>query len=276
MDLVDALNRLLGPLGEGLDLTRFLVVFGLGMARLLGAIVLNPFLGGPVVPARLKVGLAVIITAVIFPSISTGAENLQMQSVSIFALMLKEVMIGVTIGLISQFLFYAVQMAGTIIDTQRGMNQFTFFAPQLQGNVSLIGQFKFQAALALFLTVNGHLLFIRALSDSFTNVAVWNFPAFGSGVQAVSDQIIRLSATTLVVAIQLSAPVLIVLFLIDVAFGAISKMAPHIDAHHESQPVKGLVGLIVVFLTLGFVMSRLNELFAQLIQDVYSVIRLFA
>jgi flagellar biosynthetic protein FliR len=275
MDLIEALNRLLGQLGIGIDLTRFLVVFGLGMSRLLGAILLNPFLGGAVVPARLKVGLAAIITAVIFPSISTGAENLQMQSISVFALMLKEVMIGVTIGLVSQFLFYAVQMAGTIIDTQRGMNQATFFAPQLPGNVSLVGQFKFQAALALFLTVNGHLLFLRAVSDSFQSVAVWNFPAMSSGVQALSDQVIRLSATTLIVAIQLSAPVLIVLFLIDVAFGAISKIAPHIDAHGESQPLKALVGLIIVFLTIGFVMSQLNEHFAVLIQDVYSIIRLF-
>jgi flagellar biosynthetic protein FliR len=79
-----------------------------------------------------------------------------------------------------------------------------------------------------------------------------------------------------VIAIQLSAPVLIVLFLVDVAFGVLNKIAPQINVHYESQTVKSLVGLVIVILTIGFVMARLDREFARMIQDLYNVTRLFA
>src|SRR5262245_14652440 len=114
-----ALNRLLSTLGLATDITRFLVIFLLAMARLLGSIMLIPFLGGGSVPGRAKVGLAAILAGVLFPVISAGTGDVQPGSVTVFALFLKEIMIGTTIGLISQFIFYAVQIAGTVIDTQR-------------------------------------------------------------------------------------------------------------------------------------------------------------
>ena len=74
MDLINTLDRLLSNLGIATDITRFLAIFGLGMARLLGAILLIPFLGGAVVPGRAKVGLAVIITGVLFPVINVELQ----------------------------------------------------------------------------------------------------------------------------------------------------------------------------------------------------------
>jgi flagellar biosynthetic protein FliR len=276
VEIFSALDQLLKQLGLGTDLTAFLVLFGLSLSRIVGAIVLNPFLGGPAVPGRVKTGLAVIITAVLFPSISPGLTNAHIGTVAFVALLAKEMMIGVTIGLISQLIFFAVQMAGTLIDTQRGMNQASFFSPQLQGNVSYLSQLQFQTAVVLLLSINGHLLFLRALHNSFQQVPILSFPGFQGGIPAVTEQVIRLSAVTFVVAIQLSAPVLLVLFLIDVAFGAINKIAPQVNVHYESQTVKALIGLGVVFLTLGFVVGRLDRQFAQMIQDLYNVARLFA
>jgi flagellar biosynthetic protein FliR len=276
VEIFSALDQLLKQLGLGTDLTAFLVLFGLSLSRVVGAIVLNPFLGGPAVSGRIKTGLAVILTAVLYPSISPGVTNAQIGTITFVALLAKEMMIGIAIGLISQFVFYAVQMAGTLIDTGRGMNQATFFSPQLQGNVSFLAQLQFQVALVLFLSLNGHLLFLRALHNSFRQVPLLTFPGFQGGIPAVTEQIIRLSAATFVVAIQLSAPVLLVLFLIDVAFGAINKIAPQVNVHYESQTVKALVGLAVVFLTIGFFASRLEREFAQMIQDLYNVVRLFA
>jgi flagellar biosynthetic protein FliR len=276
VEILKALDQLLVQLGLGTDVTGFLIVFGLALSRVIGAILLNPFLGGGAIAGRIKIGLAIVITAVLFPSVSPGVTKVQVGNITFVGLVAKEVTIGITIGLISQLIFYTVQMAGTLIDTQRGMNQATFFSPQLQGNVSLIGQLQFQAALVLFLSLNGHLLFLRALHNSFQQVGILEFPRFQMGVPAVTEQIMRLSAATFVVAIQLSAPVLLVLFLVDVAFGALNKIAPQINVHNESQPVKAFVGLLIVILTIGFVMARLDRQFAQMIQDLYNVSRLFA
>ena len=275
MDILSALDGLLKQLGLATDVTAFFILFGLCLSRVLGAIVLNPFLGGAAVPGRIKVGFSIIVTAVLFPSISPGVTNAQIGNVTFIALLAKETMIGITLGLISQFIFYAVQTAGTLIDTERGMNQATFFSPQLQGNVSLTGQLQFQAALVLFLALNGHLLYLKALHDSFRRIGILDVPRFQQGVTAVTEQIIRLSADIFVIAIQLSAPVLLVLFLVDVAFGVINKIAPQVNVHSESQTVKSLVGLVIIILTIGFVMTRIDRQFVQMIQDLYNVTRLF-
>jgi len=276
VDTLSVLDRILRQLGLATDVTAFLILFGLILSRVIGAIVLNPLLGGAAVSGRIKVGFAVIVTAVLFPSVSPGVANVQISNLTFVALLAKEITIGVTIGLISQFIFFAVQTAGTLIDTERGMNQATFYSPQLQGNASLIGQLQFQVALVLFLAVNGHLFFLRALRDSFREVPVLDVPRFQMGVAAVTEQIIRLSANVFVIAIQLSAPVLLVLFLVDVAFGVLNKIAPQVNVHYESQTVKSLVGLVIVILTIGFVMARLDREFARMIQDLYNVTRLFA
>src|SRR3989442_11329941 len=163
MDILPALQNLLNGLGYHVDAAQFIVLFSLGLTRLLTAITLSPFLGGGSIPGQVKVGLAAVITAVLFPHLvpADGAKGISV--LLFFALLLKEAMIGATIGYICQLVFYSVQMAGTLIDTQRGMNQMTFFAPQLPGNTSALGNLQFQAALVIFLAIDGHLIFLRVL-----------------------------------------------------------------------------------------------------------------
>jgi flagellar biosynthesis protein FliR len=83
----------------------------------------------------------------------------------------------------------------------------------------------------------------------------------------------RYTGDALRIALQLAAPVLLTLFLIDISFGMIGKVASGIRVHTESQPIKSLVGLGMVFLTLGYVLNRLPEYFAGMIQTVSQLMR---
>jgi flagellar biosynthetic protein FliR len=272
MTLFQALSRVVSAAGGETNLTQFLVVFGLIFARTVTAISFSPFMGGNAVPSKIKVGLAVVVTAVLYPSIENVTRLEALEAVYVAALVVKEILLGMIIGYVSQGVFYAIQMAGTVIDTQRGMNQMTFVAPQLPGNVSILGQVKFQAAIALFLTLNGHLLYLRGLSDSFQRLPIAKFPPFSSGLQGIVDQIIRVSANVILVGLQLSAPVLVALFLIDVSFAAIGKVAPQINVHAESQPVKSLIGLAVFLLAAGLVFQRLEYWFAITLRSISQIL----
>ena len=199
----------------------------------------------------------------------------QVTTLLFVGLLLKEALIGVAIALTAQLVFYAVQMAGTIIDTQRGMNQATFFAPQLAGNVSVLGQLKFQAALALFLAIDGHLMFLRALYGSFRDVPLLAFPRFQAGILPMVEHITRLSANVLLIGLQLSAPVLLALFLVDVAFASLGKVVPQVHVHFESQTVKSLVGLGLVFLVLGLFLERLQGYFLLMLREVAELSKAF-
>jgi flagellar biosynthetic protein FliR len=273
MDLMDALQRVLQNLGYRENVSDFLAIFGLALARVLTAVNLAPFLGGQAVASNVKIGLSVVLTALILPGLARG-QAAPANPVLFVALLAKEVMIGVTIGFIAQLLLYAVQMAGALIDVQRGMDQPGLHAPQLAGNVSAMGLFQFQIGLVIFLFLNGHLMYIRALADSFDRIPLLEFPRLLSHV-SLAELMARISGQIFVIAIQLGAPVLITLFLVDVIFGAIGKIAAQVNVHHESQPVKAFIGVLILIPSIAFIFSRSGDLLSQMIWNIYNVLTRF-
>jgi flagellar biosynthetic protein FliR len=272
MGLLGALQQVINGLGLRVDLISFLVAFGLVLTRVGTAISLAPFLGGKPVANNLKVGLGVMMTAVLLPGIKLDATAGSLNAVTFTALLVKEAMIGVTIGFLAQMIFYAVQMGGAVIDTGRGMDQPALVAPQLPGNLSILAQFKFQAAIVVFLFMNGHLIYLRALARSFDQLPLFTFPAMHTGSLATAEMVAKMSGQVFVIALQLSAPVMITLFLVDMCFGAIGKAAPQIHLHQESQPVKSFVGLLVLLLAIGFIVSRMESVLSRMMWNIYSVI----
>lgn len=261
MDLLAALQHVLGTLGFHRNISDFLVVFGLAFTRIITAISLTPFLGGQSVVSNIKIGLAVVITVIIFPALDVGPApgNVAL----LIGLLLKEAIIGTIAGFLTQLFLYAVQMAGVLIDSQRGMNQPGLVAPQLPGNVSVLGQLQFQATLVIFVTLDGHLIFLRALVHSFQQLPLLSFPRMVNPF-SLAQEFGEISAHTLVLALQLSGPVLMTLFLVDVLFGAMGKVASQVNINHESLPVKAYVGLVMFLLSVGFIFVRCQELLSEM------------
>jgi len=273
--VLDALNRIVQSLGFQGDVTLFLALFGLAMARVGTALALVPFLGGPNVPARVKIGLAVIVVAVLYPGIAAPPPQ-GINAVLLVGLLVKEALVGASLGLLAQLVFYAVQTAGVLIDTHRGMDQPAFVSSQLASNVSVLGHLKFQTAIVLFLAFNGHLVFLRALHASYVQIPLAGFPAIQAGVPAMVDRFARVSGDLLAIALQLAAPVMLALFLVDVSFGVLGKVAGRINVHAESQPAKSLVGLALVFLAIGFLLERVRDYFAAMVRHLYDFMNALA
>ena len=270
MGYFEALQRAVHNLGYRGNVSDFILVFGLALGRVTSAISLAPFFGGQAVGSNIKLGLSVMVTVLLMPSLVHG-QTLPTDPLLVVALLAKEVMIGVTIGFIAQLMFYAVQAAGALIDVQRGMDQPGLHAPQLAGNVSSTGLFQFQLALVILLFLNGHLLYIRALADSFARIPLLGFPRLVAPT-SVADLIAQISGQLLVVAIQLSGPVLLTLFLVDVIFGAISKIAAQVNIHNESLPVKAFIGLVILVPSIAFIFSRAGDLLGQMIRNLYDIL----
>lgn len=271
--MLAALQHVLATLGIHTDLNTFIVLFGLVFARLATAISLTPFLGGRSVAGRIKVGLAVLVSALLYTNVAPEANFGSLGVLRVMGLLVKEVTIGATLGFLAQLVFQSIQMAGALIDYGRGMSQATFFAPQLETNVSLLGQLYLQASLVLFLVLNGHLLFLKGLAASFRNVPLLEFPRFTAGTLSGMEQMAHYTSESLRIALQLSAPALLALFLVDVSFGMISKVASGIHVHTESQPVKAMLGLGVVLLALSYILNRMSGYFGDMLKTLEQFMR---
>jgi flagellar biosynthesis protein FliR len=267
MSLLSTLQGILNTAGVHIDAQASLLLFGLIWARVISALALVPFLGGPAVPGQIKVGLSIVVAAVLFPSLSHQGSA----PVSAFvyvALLAKELIIGSIIGLLTQIVFYGIQLAGILIDTQRGMNQITYLAPQLPGNVSILGNLKFQAGLVIFLAFEGHLIFIRALASSFSVLPLLTMPHIHAGWIAVADQATAITARTITIGFQIAAPVILAIFLVDLSFGCVSKAASQIHISNDSNTAKSWLGLGLFFLAAGVLLAQLPSFFAGMIESI--------
>lgn len=255
-------QSLLNSLGLHYDIQLWLALFALVFARVTAAVVFAPFLGGRSVPGLIKAGLAVILSVAMLPTLSGGAENLPASGLLFVALLVKEAVVGATLGFLAQLVFYGVQMAGTIVDTQRGMNQITFLAPQLEGHPSALGALQFQTALVVFFALQGHLMFIGALMNSFRQLPISKMPQMAPGMLPLAEQAARTSADALLLACQIAAPVVLAMFLVDIAFASAGRVASQIRISHESFIAKALVGLGFICLVTAIFLDQLQPAFA--------------
>jgi len=268
MPLLETLQHILDGAGWRVNVQTFLLIFGLLFARLVAILSLVPFLGGPSVSSRIKVGLSAVIAATLLPHFSLAGTPLALSPLTYVVLLAKEIVVGSMIGFIAQLVFYAIRMAGIIIDTQRGMNQITYLAPELSGNTSILGSLKFQAALVIFLSLGGHLTFLRIVADTFSRIPLLALPRMQAGLAALADQAAHITGDALRAGLALSAPIVAAIFLVDVGFACLGKVAPQIRISGDSNTVKSWVGLALFFLAAALLLDRLPGFFAAMLQSL--------
>jgi flagellar biosynthesis protein FliR len=268
MPFLSAAQSLLDSIGLHYDIRLGLALFALVFARVTASVVFAPFLGGQSVHGSVKAGLGLVLSAAMLPALSTGMENLPTSGLLFVALLIKEVLVGATLGFLAQLVFYGIQMGGTIVDLQRGLNQVTFLAPQLEGHPSVLGALQFQAALVIFFALQGHLLFIGALMSSFRQLPAWKIPQMAPGMLPLAEQAARASADALLLGCQIAAPVVLALFLVDIAFSSASRIASQIRISPESFTAKALVGLGLVCLATATFLDQLTPAFAAIARNV--------
>lgn len=252
-ELLALFEKILRTFEIGLSPQLFLVLVGLAFARLLSFLIIVPFFGGAAVPARVKVATATAFVIILYPALEAGVPKdapLSFGPIGFIALLAKEALVGFTLGFVASLIFESVQVAGRIIDFQRGSTMGEMFAPQLQTRVSELGQFKLQFAIVIFLSIGAHHYFIESLLRSFQVVPVTGFPHFQPGWTPLALSITVMTGSVLSIGIQLAAPAMIALLLTDLFFGIINRVAPQINVFFLSLPVKMMVGLLVVLVAL--------------------------
>lgn len=262
------LQGLLYSAGLHVDMQSFLLLFFLIFARLVSALSLAPFMGGQALPSQAKVGISVITSVLLYPSLARISGPLPDSAIFYFALLGKELVVGMMIGFISQMIFFGVQIAGIVIDTQRGLNQVSYLAPQLPGNVSALGLFQIQASIVIFLSFGGHLMFLRSITQSFLAIPPVQMPHLTSGWLPLANEFSRISASAILVGTQLCAPVVLTILLVDVAFGSIQKVASSIHINNDSNTAKSWIGLAVFFLSTSFFIDKLQQFLASTVPAI--------
>lgn len=262
-------------LGINIDFYFAFICWALIFTRIFIMLQLNPFLGGKVTPARVRMTTAIALSLFLYPFIVPQLEGqLPTDKGVIIALFAKEVFFGFTISLITIMVFYALEAAGRIVDHQRGGGNAELFNPQL-GQVSLFGLFNFWLALFVFIGIGGHILFLKAFLESFQIVPILSLPDLAPGLSPFLEFVIRFSGQVISIAMQIAAPVVIAAFLVDMVLGIANKMAPQINVFELGHGIRGYVANIVLYISIFFMVHQMEVVMSGMVQAVTAISKIF-
>jgi flagellar biosynthetic protein FliR len=204
-----------------------------------------PVLGTRSVPVRVRVGLAGLI-ALAVGGVLPPPPAVALDSALAAMLAAQQVVVGLALGFAVRIVFAAVELAGELVGLQMGLNFAGFFDPVTASQSTTAARFFGTTVAWLFVVVNGHLLVIASLVDSFTAFPVgpeplaflhralphqWGAEIFGTGL-------------------WIALPLVALLLFVNLALGMVARVAPQVNVFAVGFPITLSVGLIGLLLTL--------------------------
>lgn len=242
--------------------------FAVILFRVAGIMFFAPFYSTSAFPSRVKVIIPLVTALALAPSVPRAALPAGYGLAQIVLAMAGEVLIGIVLGLTAAFLFAGVQLAGQIIGFELGFSIVNVIDPQSDVEVSVISILQNFIGLMLFLLMNGHHWFFKAVSDSLEYLPPGGVHLDGPIVQ----EMIRLSSEIFVSGLRIAAPVVAVVIISDIVLGIIGRAAPQINILIVGMPVKTFVGLIGLSLSFYFLPQYFESAFLGLARELMGIL----
>ena len=197
------------------------------------------------VPMRLRVALAFLI-AFCAQATLPAAAPIALDSATAPLVVAQQLVIGLSLGFAVRLVFAAVEFAGEIVGLQMGLNFAGFFDPMTGGEATAVSRFFGVSVSWLFIVINGHLLLIAAVVQSFQAFPVGPEPfAF---LRAVQPQV--WGAEVFRLGLWIALPLVAMLLFVNLVLGIIARVAQQMNVFAIGFPITVSVGLIGVLLTL--------------------------
>ena len=242
-----------------------LVIFRIG-----GLMIFGPLLASSIIPARIKLYLAVLMGLAVYPAVSAHA-SVDVPPVldlwTLAPLVFGELLLGAVIGFMANLPLMSVQVGGLIMGQQMGLGFARIFNPAAQVSENVIGQVLFLVTMAGFVMVGGLESLFVAVLNSFEHVPLPALSSFGADLGMVS-LIVGLLTAAFELALRVAAPLLALIFLQTIAMGYIAKTVPQVNILSLGFPIRIMAGLGII--ALGLVV--LDEVVLERVDDAMNLI----
>ncbi|WP_194756473.1 flagellar biosynthetic protein FliR [Aliidiomarina indica] len=246
-----------------LQLQAWIAAFFWPFVRLTSFMLTAPILGHSAIPNPLKLALGATLAIVITP-ILPPMPDVPIYSWAGFGIIVEQILIGVSIGLIMQVTFAVVQAAGEFIGLQMGLAFATFFSPDSGANTMILSRILHVFAMLMFLALNGHLIVLEILAFSFQQLPIGTL---GLNLGAF-DMLARFGSVVFLSGILLALPVFGALLIINITLGILNRSAPQLTVFSIGFPMSLTMGLFLIMTLTTNLGSYLQRLFANSIEFI--------
>ena len=228
-----------------------------------------PLFGSKNIPVLLKAGLLLSVSIVLFPILQLDHIPFLTEVIPFCLEVIGEIVLGVTIGLSVRLLFAGIQLAGQLAGFQMGLAIVNVMDPQTSAQVPILAQFNNLIAMLVFLATNAHHWFLRAIVESFRLVPPLEFRFSYS----LMEQLMMLGSNMFIIAVKIGAPIMATMLITSVALGLVARTVPQMHIFIVAMPLKILIGLLLLSLTVPYLSSFLREVFNGLGNDVILLLK---
>lgn len=245
---------------EQLDL--WMAGFLFPLVRILGMFAAAPVLSNRAFPARIRLGLGAMMTFALLPALPPS--GLVVGSWPGMMALLQQMLIGIALGFTVRIIFAAVDLAGELIGLQMGLGFAMFYDPDNSAQSPVISEFLGLLATLIFLSINGHLMLLAVLGNSFEwwPIGAELFPA--NGWLAIA----RWGSTLFSAGLMLALPLIAALLVVNIALAVLTRAAPALNLFAIGFPVTLIAGFAMLLLSLPFFAPALQRLFEYGLQTV--------
>lgn len=226
------------------------------LMRIAAVVATAPILGARYVPNRVKILITVALTVIIAPTVP-AVPSVDPISINALAIIAQQLLIGAASGLLMAMVFATFIMGGEIIATSMGLGFAAVVDPQNGVATPVVSQFYIVLMSLVFVSLNGHLLVIRELADSFHSIPIsaegldrvtfWNLASF-------AEQMFK-------GAVLMALPAITTLLIVNLALGIVMRAAPQFNVLSIGFPVTLTLGFIIILFTLPVIVSQFVQAF---------------
>jgi flagellar biosynthesis protein FliR len=244
------------------NLHNWLLIF----LRVSAFLLVLPFFSAVNFPPQIRVALAALIALLLAPLLPPVALA-RLDFLSLLGVMIQELGIGLLLGFISRMVFYAVDLAGNIIATEMGLNLASIFDPSSGQNAQAPSSILFFLAAIVMLTLDLHHWVLVGFERTYSVL-----PMGGAHLNnAIFETVVAQTGNIFMVAMQISAPVIAVSFVVTLIFAVLSRAVPQMNVFSESFGVRIVGGLVVFGFTMQLTAQHVLNYLHRLPDDLLAV-----
>lgn len=241
--------------GEQLEV--WIATFLWPFIRILAMLATAPVFDNRTIQRRTRVGLAALIAILMMPLLPAPPVLSSAQAIPV---LLQQILIGVSMGFSMRLVFAAFEMAGDLLGLQMGLAFAQFIDPSRGGQTPLIGSFLGVLASLVFLVIDGHLLVIAAVVQSFELIPI------SADLSVVNPQNIAMAGSIMfMLALQISLPVLAAVLISNIVLGILARAAPQLNVMSIGFSITIGAGLWVLWVSLPYFIAGIDGAIGRLL-----------
>jgi len=244
-------------------------IFILILVRMSGLFVISPIFGRRNIPSYFKIGFAFMVSLILVNIVEIPNPDYYDNIYSYVFLVIKEFLVGLSLGFISYAMFSAIYLAGQLIDMQIGFGMVNVLDPISNIQVPITSNFYFILGMLVFLAINGQHVLIKALFDSY------NYVQLGSVTinDSLLEDFIRIFRGMFITGFKIAAPITAAVLISDVTLGILSKTVPQLNVFVVGLPFKTILGIVVMMISIPAFIMLLEALFNDMNSEMYNLLK---